>query len=125
MKIKLSSSGIWVASKFVGEHTHDITSPDKVIHHYSHKKQYRSELAKSYIQKLSRGISASNISKVLNVTYGSQGCSPHFTAQQCTDHIRTIRKNNMGNECISIISNFRDQRATDPDFYFGRLIIQA
>lgn len=120
MKIKWTTLDTWVVTKFVGEHTHDITSPNKVIHHYSHRKQHRTMVARSYIQRLSEeGITASNISRVLNVTYGSQDGSPHFTPQQCTDHIRKTRKNNIGNECISIIKNFQDRRATDSDFYFA------
>ena len=117
MKIKLTSSDTWVVIKFVGEHTHDITSPNKVFHHYSHRKQHRIKVARSYIQKLSQEGITLNISRVPHVTYGSQNGS-QITPQQCSDHIRTIRKNNIGNECISIIRNFQDRRATDPDFYF-------
>ncbi|XP_020270767.1 protein FAR1-RELATED SEQUENCE 7-like [Asparagus officinalis] len=43
----------------------------------------------------------------------------YITAQQCIDHIRTIRKNNIGNECISIIKNFQDRKEIDPEFYFS------
>lgn len=28
-------------------------------------------------------------------------------------------KNNMGNECISVIRQFLDKRTSDPDFYFA------
>jgi len=106
-----------VVTKFVGEYTHDIISQDKVFHHYSHRKQHRTEVAMSYIQKLSQEGITPNISRVLNVIYGSQDGS-QITPQQCSNHIRTIRMTSTMSASLSL-EIFQDQRATNPNFYFA------
>ncbi|XP_020258888.1 protein FAR1-RELATED SEQUENCE 5-like [Asparagus officinalis] len=53
----------------------------------------------------------STISRVINATNGRDG--ELVTSQQCIDHIRTQRVNNIGHECISIIRHFQSMTAND------------
>jgi len=62
-----------------------------------------------------RGIRASNISYGVNV-FNIEEDEEH--TQQCIDYIR-LKSDNIGNECISIITYFQDRREMDPDFYFS------
>ncbi|XP_020245169.1 protein FAR1-RELATED SEQUENCE 5-like [Asparagus officinalis] len=120
MKIKLTSSKTWIVTKFEAEHpTHLLSSPDKVFNHYSHRQSHRSKTCKRIIENLSEeGMAPSTIARVYNVVSKSID-EEYITAQQCIDHIRTRRKNNIDNECISIIKNFQDRKEIDPEFYFS------
>jgi hypothetical protein len=71
MKIRLTSTNKWVVQKFVEEHSnHELTSPDKVLMHYSHKQKHRSGPIRKAMGDLSDvGMGPSNIARVLNVGY--------------------------------------------------------
>ncbi|XP_020245275.1 protein FAR1-RELATED SEQUENCE 5-like [Asparagus officinalis] len=119
LRVNRTDNCTWVVSKFVNEHTnHELTSPDKVKNHYSHRKLYRTKGCQSLIESLhEEGLPPATISRVINV--GSGNREEIVTSQQCSDHIRKQRKNNMGNECILVIQKFIDKRTFDPDFYFA------
>ena len=103
MRVNRTASKTWVVSVFVEEHNNHvlIKSPEKVRYR-SHRKLHLSETCTNLIVGLDgEGLALSIISRVCNVTSGSQ--EEIITPQQCSDHIRKIRKNNIGQECISII----------------------
>ncbi|XP_020249196.1 protein FAR1-RELATED SEQUENCE 5-like [Asparagus officinalis] len=66
--------GTWIVSKLVNEHTnHELTSPDKVKNHYSHRKLHRTKGCRSLIGSLhEEGLPPPTISRVINVGSGSQ-----------------------------------------------------
>ncbi|XP_020254149.1 protein FAR1-RELATED SEQUENCE 5-like [Asparagus officinalis] len=101
MKIKLTSSKAWKVTKFISEHVHPLTSPDKVMHYHSHKQRHRSKHCINLIELLhEEGMRPSNIKKVLNVGYQGQDAE-QVTTQQMIDLIRKTRKE------------------SDPNFYFS------
>ena len=56
----------WVVTKFVDFHSHELSSPDKVHHCYSHQ-THRSKISRSMMSNLvDVGIRPSNISRVVN-----------------------------------------------------------
>ncbi|XP_020245063.1 protein FAR1-RELATED SEQUENCE 5-like [Asparagus officinalis] len=119
MKIRLISSKAWKVTKFISEHVHPLTSPDKVMHHHSHKQRHRSKHCISLIELLhEEGMKPSTIKKVLNVGYQGQDAE-QVTTQQMIDHIRKTRQSNIGCECLNIIRHFQDRKESDPDFYFA------
>ncbi|XP_020257250.1 protein FAR1-RELATED SEQUENCE 5-like [Asparagus officinalis] len=142
LRVNRTDKGTWIVSKLVNEHTnHKLTSPDKVKNHYSHRKLHRTKGCRSLIDSLhEEGLPPATISRVINVrslidSLHEEGLPPAtisrvinvgngnreeiVTPQQCSDHIRKQRKNNMGNECILVIQKFIDKRTFDPDFYFA------
>ncbi|XP_020262591.1 protein FAR1-RELATED SEQUENCE 5-like [Asparagus officinalis] len=119
MKIMLTSSKVWKVTKFISEHVHPLTSPNKVMHHHSHKQRHRSKHCISLIELLhEEGMKPSNIKKVLNVGYQGQDVE-QVTTQQMIDHIRKARQSNIGCEYLNIIRHFQDRKESDPDFYFA------
>ncbi|XP_020258759.1 protein FAR1-RELATED SEQUENCE 5-like [Asparagus officinalis] len=103
---------------FIEEHTnHVLSSPDKAKMHRSHQQFHKTQRCKKLIDSLrEEGMPPSTISHVINATNGREG--ELVTSQQCIDHIRTQRVNNIGHECISIIRYFQSATANDPEFYF-------
>ncbi|XP_020268731.1 protein FAR1-RELATED SEQUENCE 5-like [Asparagus officinalis] len=119
LKIRLTSSKRWKVTKFIAEHVHALTSPDKVAHHYSHKQRHRSKTCRSFIDSLhEEGMKPSTINRVVNVFFKGED-DERVTTQQVIDHIRTTRHNNIGTECLTIVRHFQDRRESDPDFYFA------
>ena len=93
MKIKLSSSNTWVVHQFIEEHkNHLLCSPDKIRNLYSHKQNHMSQLMKTWMERCHEvGMRPSQIARAINVGLESQD-EDQVTAQQCIDHIRTIKK---------------------------------
>ena len=61
----LSHRRFWVVTKFADSHSHDLSSPDKVHHFYSHQ-THRSKISRSIMTNLvDIGIRPSNISMLL------------------------------------------------------------
>ncbi|XP_020262820.1 protein FAR1-RELATED SEQUENCE 5-like [Asparagus officinalis] len=119
MRVKLLEDKSWEVTGFVEEHTNYVlSSPDKAKMHRSHQQFYKTERCKKLIDSLrEEGMPPSTISRVINATNGRDG--EFVTSQQCIDHIRTQRVNNIGHECISIIRHFQSMTANDPEFYFA------
>ena len=64
----------WVITKFVDTHSHELSSPDKVHHHYSHQ-NHRSKISRSIMSNLvDVGMRPSNISRVVNAMSQGEGC---------------------------------------------------
>ena len=61
------------------------------------------------------GIRPSNISRVVNAINYGEGCE-EVSPQQIIDFIRH-RRNNIGQEFISIIKYFQEKAEFDPDFF--------
>ncbi|XP_020263275.1 protein FAR1-RELATED SEQUENCE 5-like [Asparagus officinalis] len=119
MRVKLLEDKSWEVTGFVEEHTnHVLSSPDKAKMHRSHQQFHKTQRCKKLIDSLrEEGMPPSTISRVINATNGRDG--DFVTSQQCIDHIRTQRINNIGHECISIIRHFQSMTANDPEFYFA------
>ncbi|XP_020271473.1 protein FAR1-RELATED SEQUENCE 5-like [Asparagus officinalis] len=119
MRVKLLEDKSWEVTGFVEEHTnHVLSSPDKAKMHRSHQQFHKTQRCKKLIDSLrEEGMPPSTISRVINATNGRDG--ELVTSQQCIDHIRTQRVNNIGHECISIIRHFQSMTANDPEFYFA------
>ncbi|XP_020252347.1 protein FAR1-RELATED SEQUENCE 5-like [Asparagus officinalis] len=119
MRIKLLEDKSWEVTGFIEEHTnHVLSSPDKAKMHRSHQQFHKTQRCKKLIDSLrEEGMPPSTISRVINATNGREG--ELVTSQQCIDHIRTQRVNNIGHECISIIRHFQSATANDPEFYFA------
>ncbi|XP_020249983.1 protein FAR1-RELATED SEQUENCE 5-like [Asparagus officinalis] len=119
MRIKLLKDKSWEVTGFIEEHTnHVLSSPDKAKMHRSHQQFHKTQRCKKLIDSLQEeGMPPSTISRVINATNGREG--EIVTSQQCIDHIRTQRVNNIGHECISIIRHFQSATANDPEFYFA------
>ncbi|XP_020253824.1 protein FAR1-RELATED SEQUENCE 5-like [Asparagus officinalis] len=118
MRVKLLEDKSWEVTGFVEEHTnHVLSSPDKAKMHRSHQQFHKTQRCKKLIDSLrEEGMPPSTISRVINATNGRD--DEFVTSQQCIDHIRTQRVNNIGHECISIIRHFQSMTANDPEFYF-------
>ncbi|XP_020269470.1 protein FAR1-RELATED SEQUENCE 5-like [Asparagus officinalis] len=119
MRVKVLEDKSWEVTGFVEEHTnHVLSSPDKAKMHRSHQQFHKSQSCKRLIESLQEeGMPPSTISRVINATTGREG--ELVTPQQCIDHIRYQRVNNIGHECISIIKHFQSLTANDPEFYFA------
>ncbi|XP_020263288.1 protein FAR1-RELATED SEQUENCE 5-like [Asparagus officinalis] len=119
MRVKILEDKSWEVTEFVEEHTnHVLSSPDKAKMHRSHQQFHKTQRCKKLIDSLrEEGMPPSTISRVINATNGRE--SELVTSQQCIDHIRTQRVNNIGHECISIIRHFQSATANDPEFYFA------
>ncbi|XP_020259008.1 protein FAR1-RELATED SEQUENCE 5-like [Asparagus officinalis] len=119
MRVKVLEDKSWEVTGFVEEHTnHVLSSPDKAKMHRSHQQFHKSQSCKRLIESLQEeGMPPSTISRVINATTGREG--ELVTPQQCIDHIRYQRVNNIGHECISIIKHFQSMTANDPEFYFA------
>ncbi|XP_020245303.1 protein FAR1-RELATED SEQUENCE 5-like [Asparagus officinalis] len=119
MRVKILEDKSWEVTGFVEEHTnHVLSSPDKAKMHRSHQQFHKSQSCKKLIESLQEeGMPPSTISRVINATTGREG--ELVTPQQCIDHIRYQRVNNIGHECISIIKHFQSMTANDPEFYFA------
>ncbi|XP_020253941.1 protein FAR1-RELATED SEQUENCE 5-like [Asparagus officinalis] len=92
MTIRLTSSKAWKVTKFISEHVYPLTSPDKVMHHHSHKQRHLSKHCISLTELLhEEGMQPSNIKKLLNVGYQGQDVE-QVTTQQMIDHIRKTCK---------------------------------
>ncbi|XP_020263351.1 protein FAR1-RELATED SEQUENCE 5-like [Asparagus officinalis] len=119
MRVKLLEDKSWEVTGFVEEHTnHVLSSPDKAKMHRSHQQFHKTKRCKKLIDSLrEEGMPPSTISRVINATNGREG--ELVTPQQCIDHIRTQRDNNIGHECISIIRHFQSKATNDPGFYFA------
>ncbi|XP_020263278.1 protein FAR1-RELATED SEQUENCE 5-like [Asparagus officinalis] len=119
MRVKVLEDKSWEVTGFVEEHTnHVLSSPVKAKLHISHQQFHKSQSCKKLIESLQEeGIPPSTISRVINATTGREG--ELVTPQQCIDHIRYQRVNNIGHECISIIKHFQSMTANDPEFYFA------
>lgn len=117
MRIKLLKDGKWEVNAFVEEHTNpEFSSADKVKMHRSQKQFHRSKAVKRSIGSMfNTGIRPSTISRVINASGNNDEV---VTPQQC-NYIRTLRQNNIGQECLSIIQHFQSKAAHDPDFYFA------
>ena len=101
----------WVVTKFVDSHSHELSSPDKVHHHYSHQ-THRSKISRSIMSNLvDVGMRPSNISRVVNAMSHGEGCE-EVSLQQVIDFIRH-RKNNIGHEFISIIKYLEKKKDYD------------
>ncbi|XP_020268934.1 protein FAR1-RELATED SEQUENCE 5-like [Asparagus officinalis] len=86
--------------------------------HISHQQFHKTQRCKKLIDSLrEEGMPPSTISRVINATNGRDG--ELVTSQQCIDHIRTQKVNNIGHECISIIRHFQSMTVNDPEFYFA------
>ncbi|XP_020270396.1 protein FAR1-RELATED SEQUENCE 5-like [Asparagus officinalis] len=119
MRVKLLEDKSWEVTGFVEEHiNHVLSSPDKAKMHRSHQQFHKTQRCKKLIDSLrEEGMPPSTISRFINATNGREG--EIVTPQQCIDHIRTQRVNNIGHECISIICYFQSMTANDPEFYFA------
>ncbi|XP_020262590.1 protein FAR1-RELATED SEQUENCE 5-like [Asparagus officinalis] len=119
MRVKVLEDKWWEVTGFVEEHTnHVLSSPDKAKMHRSHQQFHKSQSCKRLIESLQEeGMPPSTISRVINATTGREG--ELVTPQQCIDHIRYQRVNNIGHEFISIIKHFQSLTANDPEFYFA------
>ncbi|XP_020258026.1 protein FAR1-RELATED SEQUENCE 5-like [Asparagus officinalis] len=119
MRVKVLKDKSWEVTGFVEDHTnHVLSSPDKAKIHRSHQQFHKTQICKKLIESLQKeGIPPSTISCVINATNGRGG--ELVTPQQCIDHIRTQRVNNIGHECISIIRYFQSKTVNDPKFYFA------
>ncbi|XP_020257971.1 protein FAR1-RELATED SEQUENCE 5-like [Asparagus officinalis] len=119
MRVKVLEDKSWEVTGFVEEHAnHVLSSPDKAKLHRSHQQFHKSQSCKKLIESLQEeGMPPSTISRVINATTGREG--ELVTPQQCIDHIRYKRVNNIGHECISIIKHFQSVTANDPEFYFA------
>ncbi|XP_020244988.1 protein FAR1-RELATED SEQUENCE 7-like [Asparagus officinalis] len=119
MRVKLLEDKSWEVTGFVEEHTnHVLSSPDKAKMHRSHQQFHKTQRCKKLIDSLREEcMPPSTISRVINATNARDG--ELVTSQQCIDHIRTQRVNNIGHECISIIRHFQSMTANDPEFYFA------
>ena len=96
-------------------HSHDLSSPDKVHHFYSHQ-THRSKISRSIMSNLVNvGIRPSNISRVVNAMNHGQGCE-EVKPQQVIDFTRHCRSN-IGHEFISIIKYFQEKAESDPNFF--------
>ena len=74
----------WVVTKFVDSHSHELSSPDKVHHHYSHQ-THRSKISRSITSNLvDVEIRPSNISRVVNAMNHEEGCE-EVSPQQVID----------------------------------------
>ena len=82
----------WVVTKFVDSHSHELSSPDKVHHHYSHQ-THRSKINRSIMTNLVDVRShPSNISRVVNALNHGERCE-EVSPQQFIDFIRHHRNN--------------------------------
>ncbi|XP_020271630.1 protein FAR1-RELATED SEQUENCE 5-like [Asparagus officinalis] len=119
MRVKVLEDKSWEVTGFVEEHTnHMLSSPDKAKMHRSHQQFHKTQSCKKLIESLQEeGMPPSTISHVINATNGRE-CEL-VTPQQCINHIRYQRVNNIGHEYISIIRHFQSMTANDPKFYFA------
>ena len=89
-----------------------LATPSKMPSLQSHHKL--SSTSKDLISTWSEcGVGPSKIDQVLNAS-GKK----HVTPQDCIDHLRTGRKNNMGHECMSIVKTFLEKKSVNNGFFF-------
>ena len=123
LRLFSDSSRYWVITKFVDTHSHELSSPDKVHHHYSHQ-SHRSTISRSIMSNLvDVGMRPSNISRVVNAMSQGEGFE-EVRPQQVIDFTRQCR-NNCGDEFISIIKYFQEKGETDPEFFFSSEVDNA
>ena len=85
-----------LVTKFADSHSHDLSSPDKVHHFYSHQ-IHRSNISRCIMTNLvDVGIRPSNISRVINAMNHRKGCE-EVSPQQVINFIR-YQRNNIGQE---------------------------
>ena len=103
----LSDRRFWVVTKFANSYSHDLSSPDKIHHFYSYQ-TYRSKMSRSIMTNLiDVGMHPSNVSHVVNVMNHGDDCE-EVSSQQVTDYIRH-KRNNIGEEFISVIKYFQEK----------------
>lgn len=106
MEIILNKLGTWEIKKFNDIHSHDqLKSPNKKRKLRSHNKSYKDATCKKLIDKFSScGVGPANISRIINSASGS--AIDVVTPQQCSEHLRIKRKNNIGKECMVVVQIF-------------------
>ena len=113
----------WVVTKFADSHSHDLSSPSKVHHFYSHQK-HRSKMSRTImINLVDVGMRSSNITCVVNTINHRESCE-QVNAQECIDFIRH-KRNNIGQKFISIIKYFQEKAESDPEFFFTNKVDHA
>ncbi|XP_039127221.1 protein FAR1-RELATED SEQUENCE 5-like [Dioscorea cayenensis subsp. rotundata] len=117
MVVSKMKSGLWTIKTFGDAHNHDLlTSPSKVMKMRSH--HHISDICKSLMEALHKSrVGPSQMSRILNETLSDTGCA-QITREDCSNHLRAVRSNNIGQECMAIVKYFKEKKLNDDFFFF-------
>ncbi|KAH7681875.1 FHY3/FAR1 family protein [Dioscorea alata] len=110
-------NGLWTVKTFEDVHNHHLLrTPSKVMKMRSHR--HISTTCRSLIETLHKSrVGPSQMSRILNETLSSTG-SALITPNDCSNHLRGVRSNNIGQECVAIVKFFKEKKLNDDFFFF-------
>ncbi|KAH7659573.1 FHY3/FAR1 family protein [Dioscorea alata] len=116
MVVSKMKSGLWTIKTFGDAHNHDLlTTSSKVMKIRSHR--HISDTCRSLMEALHKSrVGPSQMSRILNETLSNTG-SAQITREDCSNHLRAVRSNNIGQECMAIVKFFKEKKLND-DFFF-------
>ncbi|XP_020259036.1 protein FAR1-RELATED SEQUENCE 5-like [Asparagus officinalis] len=138
MVIRLDrSTKKWVVRNLnINHNGHPLTTPNRVKKHYSHRTLHRAQSTRRLIDTLdNQGLRPSTICKVveqnvdepIGVENGEDlrdlvfaRMSKALSLNKNAKHnLELNEKNNVSHECVSIVRQFQEKKASDPQFYFA------
>ncbi|KAH7677538.1 FHY3/FAR1 family protein [Dioscorea alata] len=104
-------NGLWTVMTFEDVHNHHLLrTPSKMMKIRSH--HHISVTCRSLMVTLHKSrVGPSQMSRILNETVSSTGSAP-ITLNDCSNHLRGVRSNNIGQECMAIFDEFDQTRCT-------------
>ncbi|KAH7665861.1 FHY3/FAR1 family protein [Dioscorea alata] len=117
MVVSRMESGVWTIKTFDDEHNHHLLcTPSKVKKMRSHR--HINETCKNLMETLHKSrVGPSQMCRILNETLSNTGCAL-ITRDDCSNHLKGVRNNNIGQECMAIVKFFKEKKLNDDFFFF-------
>ncbi|XP_039140569.1 protein FAR1-RELATED SEQUENCE 5-like [Dioscorea cayenensis subsp. rotundata] len=117
MVVSKMKNGLWTVKTFEDVHNHHLLrTPSKVMKMRSHR--HISVTCRSLMETLHKSrVGPSQMSRILNETLSNTG-SASITPNDCSNHLRGVRSNNIGQECMAIVKFFKEKKLNDDFFFF-------
>ncbi|XP_039143921.1 protein FAR1-RELATED SEQUENCE 5-like [Dioscorea cayenensis subsp. rotundata] len=117
MVVSKMKNGLWTVKTFEDVHNHHLLrTPSKVMKMRSHR--HISVTCRSLMETLHKSrVGPSQMSRILNETL-SNTRSASITPNDCSNHLRGVRSNNIGQECMAIVKFFKEKKLNDDFFFF-------
>ncbi|XP_039129094.1 protein FAR1-RELATED SEQUENCE 7-like [Dioscorea cayenensis subsp. rotundata] len=114
MVVSKMKSGRWTRKTFDDVHNHVLlTTPSKI-----RSRRHISETCRNLRETLHKSrVGLSQMSQILNETLPNTG-SALITRVDCSNHLRGVRSNNIGKECMAIVQIFKEKKLNDGFFFF-------
>ncbi|KAH7685553.1 FHY3/FAR1 family protein [Dioscorea alata] len=114
MVVSKMKNGLWTVEDVHNHHL--LRTPSKVMKMRSHR--HTSMTCRSLMETLHKSrVEPSQMSRILNETLSSTG-SALITPNDCSNHLRGVQRNNIGQECMAIVKFFKEKKLNDDFFFF-------